>query len=319
MYTTLEKGFSAQEGYQTLTDHRTSIIEIKDNAGDHDDVDLNQFKRSNDVKSIQNHSNNSKNVGNNNRSMDKKNSNNAAASDIKPVKPLRPPRPASLIAVGNDRPINRDTQGTGNAKKKKPARPLSLIELGTSKSIRPFNYGSRSMSLDNPTSSVIEELKQRCASVSKDLQKSMSTDLERYKPADLKRTNSTDLQGLATATGNDEDKDDVIYFETDEEIYHDPNVFNVQPQDGSEATQSEPFYFQTDYAVDHKKAHRLSSVLRLDNDDDDESNVFDEEDIYMNDDDLTEEDDVTGQEEIYANSPQFTNLPKNEETDFAIV
>ena len=39
----------------------------------------------------------------------------------------------------------------------------------------------------------------------------------------------------------------------------------------------------------------------------------------MNDDDLTEEDDVTGQEEIYANSPQFTNLPKNEETDFAIV
>ena len=250
MYTTLEKGFSAQEGYQTLTDHRNSTKEIMNDVDDdeHYDVDFSQFKRTDVSGNRYNH-----NAGNN----------------------------GSLI-----RGFSHDANTFGNSINR---YNQNTEDVRNSISTRPYNYDSRSRSLGyNPTAarrSVVRE--------------------------DLKRCHSTNLEGCSAF----DKEDDVVYFETDEEIYHDPNVFN-QPQNNDHTEDnSEPFYFQTDYIVDHKKAHRLSSILRLGEEEPDDEK--EDEDIYMNDEELNKEDD---EEEIYANSPQVNNdLPNNEngfDTDF---
>ena len=127
------------------------------------------------------------------------------------------------------------------------------------------------------------------------------------------------------------EEEDAVYFET-EEIYHDPNVLVIdqsskstkaladfQPggcHDNDES--SEPFYFQTDFVVDHKKAHRLSSILRLqekdgdgceeegiyanENDGEIYANELEEEEIYVNEDELKSDSESEEEEDIYANS-----------------
>ena len=103
--------------------------------------------------------------------------------------------------------------------------------------------------------------------------------------------------------------DDVVYFET-EEIYHDPNALNETESaltESENGVSAEPFYFQTDYAVDHKKAHRLSSILRLEHEGEDGVDGCCDDDIYMNDGELKSdgEGDKAEEEEFYANSPRF--------------